>query len=137
MTGVQTCALPILNEVERLGRPVGVFGVRLIEGKSYSDSLHLGFGKSKRYSRDITQDEPVDIVKGRFVAMRTEWLATLPMRMDGEDDIAVSAHVGGGVLPVQLQKRFTDLPQGRESLSYRPDHMERREATRQSVFRRA
>lgn len=116
------------------GAPVGAWGVILDPGKRYHECRHIGSSITKKYDNPITEDTPVDILKARFFAVAVDRLANLPMKLDFEDDIAVSSLLGGGTVLAKLQGRFTELPTGKESVSCRAGHMQKREAARRRWF---
>ncbi len=103
---------------------VGMFGVRLQEGKTYKDARH--------YNGRVKHDTPVDIVKGRFMLFRREQLRDVPGAIPGvlqaEDDLYVSLSIsrgklGGHLLPGCLSGRWQQV--GKEdarSNSLRPGH---------------
>jgi hypothetical protein len=124
--------------LERLdGRPVGAWGVGLQPGKRYHQCQHFGVALNGRRYELVAADTPVDIIRGRFFAVATERLSALPMRLpELDDDIAVSACLGGGTVLASLQGRFQELPTGAESIACRSAHMQKREATRREWFSR-
>jgi len=102
------------------------------DGKS---SLHLGY---------VNNRTSVDIVKGRFVAARTEYFSALPMRTPYQnycDDIAISSIIGKGrptphILAPMNKKSFSDLP-GKHSpnaISRQPFNRMLRERARKYYF---
>jgi len=110
--------------------PVGAAGVRLNPSMPYGKCPRFGVNCAR-----ISADTKVDIVKGRL-------FATSPVRLErvgflslgDEDDIAVSAELGGGVVIPWLQDRLRDLPTGEEAWSRRPEHFQSREAARRRYF---
>jgi len=118
------------------GAPVGAWGVQLEEGKRYHQCRHLGENLNGRRYEPVAADTPVNIIRGRFYAVATERLSKLPMRLpELDDDIAVSACLGGGIVLASLQGRFTELPTGAESIACRSAHMQKREAARRQWFK--
>lgn len=110
---------------------VGATGVILDPAKSYFDCQHIGLDR-----RRIGMDTQVDIIKGRLFAAPTRRLQSLPfLPLDCEDDIAVSALLGGGVVASRLQGRFRELPSGDESRWRRPNHGRAREAARRAWYK--
>lgn len=112
-------------------KPIGATGVKLKAGRSYGRSQHIGIRRRK-----ARKDIPVDIIKGRFFAVKTARLRELPLHLHEEDDIAVSALLGGGMIASCLQGRFKELPTGNEALERRQGHYELREAARQQFFKK-
>lgn len=114
------------------GKPCGLVGVELQPGVAYRHCPWVGHGKKRT---TLTADLQVDILKGRLIAAATPRLARLPAGLPRfEDDIAVSSHLGPGTVLAMLQGRFSDLPQGRESVCRRPGHFAAREDARRRWF---
>lgn len=110
--------------LRQYNRPVGYTGVLLDPTATYHRSQHVGG------SHALEGDTEVDILKGRYVAMPTELLRTLPEIHHEGDDIQVSGCLGGGVVLASLQGRFEELPTGEESMHRRPSHKKLREKAR-------
>lgn len=111
---------------------VGAAGVRLDPAKSYSKCQHVGYKSSK-----INGDMRVDVLKGRYFAVSTHQLQSVGfLAMDAEDDISVSAAIGGGLVLAWLQDRLRDLPTGSEAWCRRPGHYKSREVARRKLFGR-
>jgi len=103
---------------------IGLFGVRLAEGKSYKDSRH--------YNGRVKADTRVDIVKGRFMLFPRRLLERVPLHVPGveqaEDDLYVSlaisrARPDAHLLPATLSGRWRRV--GKEdarSNALRPGH---------------
>lgn len=128
----------------RLGRCVGPIGA-LIDGR-YRDHVPV---------RTPPADTPVDVVKGRCLAVLTDtlrdalpWSGVLTARAGASkyddlcvaEDIAVCAAVAEGaygrhLVPGGLAGDWQDLAEGPESLSRRADHMERRDRVAARWFR--
>lgn len=109
---------------------VGATGVQLQDGCGYRKGRHLGLE-----NEPISQDMPVDIIKGRYFAVPTELLRKLPvLPLECEDDIIVSSAIENKVVPKVLQGRFLELPTGEESRWHRNEHWSARETTTCSYF---
>ncbi len=105
---------------------VGATGVVLNPRRCYRDCNHI-----IRSSKDTY----VDIVKGRFFAVHRDRLLQIPaMPLDCEDDIVVSARIGGGIIPAGFLSRFRELPTGDHGRERRPTHWKCREAARREMF---
>ncbi len=108
---------------------VGMFGVRLVEGKDYLHGHH--------FNGRVRRDERVDVIKGRFMLLPRRLLERVPMAIPGveraEDDLYVSLSVSQGqrghhVLPARLAGRWKRV--GKEdarSNSLRPGHYKHRD----------
>lgn len=101
------------------------------------------------------EDTRADVIKGRCMAMQTATLRSvigctgiLAAQTAGEsyddlaiaEDIAVCGAFSGGtrgyhLVPGGLEFFFSELPEGREALSLRGDHMPRRNAVAERWFR--
>jgi hypothetical protein len=107
---------------------VGGFGWRGLGETTYREGEHV---------RASGRDEPVDIVKGRFMVLRRELLKRVPLalpQIDGPealgfrcDDIALSLCIARGeprrhLLPPVLAGRWIELPKGHASLDAQPAH---------------
>jgi hypothetical protein len=109
---------------------VGAAGVVLNPAKEYMACRHVG-----REGMRIEAATRVDILKGRYFALATPLLGSLGfLSLDAEDDIGVSASIGGGIVLPWMQDRFRELRTGNESWCRRPDHQQRREAARRKWF---
>lgn len=109
---------------------VGAAGVVLNPTKTYTECHHVG-----REGVRIESDTRVEILKGRYFALSTARLESLGfLPVDVEDDIAVSATLGGGIVVSWMQDRFRELPTGGESWCRRPAHKQSREAARRKWF---
>jgi hypothetical protein len=109
---------------------VGATGVKLVESLEYIQCEHVGIECHR-----ISEDVQVDVLKGRFVAVSTERVRRIGfLNARDEDDIAVSAALGGGVVLAWLQDRMTELPTGDEALWRRARHYELRELARRTHF---
>lgn len=117
---------------ENPGEACGLVGVRLDNARSYAKCDVIGH---RRKPVPMARDEGVDIIKGRYFALPVALLSRVPMRIPKfEDDIAVSACVGGGTILATLQGRFKELPTGDESVCRRKGHSKERERARQEWF---
>lgn len=128
--------------VERLqGYPdhtiVGLEGVTLTDGKPYRDGQHVRVGSS-----DSMDDVVCDIVKGKFMLMRTraihKWVPLGALDERREDDIAVSGLMAEGrrgqhrCLPVLWPKiRLINAP---HALWRQPGHFDRRNSASARYF---
>ena len=115
---------------------VGASGVVLNRDLGYWRSSHVGVRAGR-----IRRDMRVDIVKGMYFCCPAVQLARVGhLDLDGEDDIAVSAKLGGGqprphVVLARLQSNFTLLSE-EGARSYRPTHRSARELALQRFFSR-
>lgn len=128
----------------RPGRIVGPIGA-LLRGR-YRDHTAV---------RNVRIPTPVDVIKGRCLAMETEtlreaipWSGILLSRAGGDsghddlciaDDIAICGAVSEGcygrhLVPAGISGQWQDLPEGHESLSRRADHMPRRDLVAREWF---
>lgn len=124
-----------VDKLEHHQTAVGAVGVKLRADQTYHRSDHLGYpGRDKRVL-SIESDRRVEIIKGRYFALSTARIKTLPpLPYCLEDDIIVSHAVGGGHILKCLQTRFTELPQGDEAVNHQPNHRGRREEVRRQLF---
>jgi hypothetical protein len=113
----------------------GLFGVRLRPDKDYRQSVHI---------TPAADDQPVDIIKGRFMVMRTSALRFIHLRPAPPrhtlvgDDILVSGTLaegrgGGHVLPGGFAGRWKELS-NEHGLYKQHDHWAHREQARRSAF---
>jgi hypothetical protein len=116
---------------------VGMCGLLLDPAKPYRDGEH-------RTSLP-GEDQVVDIVKGRFMLLRTDQLKKLRLAPDPSRDMLMGEdiHVSGAlaegrrgmhILPSLFAGRWKELP-APHGLVDMPDHWEYREKARQAVFR--
>ncbi len=114
---------------------VGLFGMNLLEGKEYRYCTQV---------RPSDADQPADIIKGRFMMMRTSALAAVPLQPRPErhslmcEDIMVSGLLAKGMLarhlvPRGFVGRLKELS-NEHSLYKMPDHFEHREKARKLFF---
>lgn len=109
---------------------IGATGVIIDPRKTYAECQHVGLGV-----KPIAADTQVDIVKGRYFAVATEKLRALPyLPIECDDDIILSAALGGGVIAACLQQRFSELPTGPEARVKRPTHSQSRETSRRQYL---
>lgn len=114
------------------GTVVGMTGVILKPHVAYRDCIHLDW-----LPRFPDGDTVVDIVKGRFMVLRTCDVAAIDFHAIDpvHDDIAVSALVGDEhLVPGSLRGRFTELPQRGVGLGIGGDWLAAREHARQHYF---
>ena len=113
---------------------VGPWGVRRVPGKSYKGWRHIN-GRSHK-------DVRVDLIKGRFMCLRTDLLSRVPLLVPGaghrEDDIYVSLAISRGepdfhLVPGVLGGRIKELGvQDGRAMALQPAHYEKRD----EAFRR-
>lgn len=113
---------------------VGMTGVILKTQSTYRDCIHLDW-----LPRFPEGDNIVDIVKGRFMLLRTSTIMALDYHAIDpvHDDIAVSALVDGDnkhLVPGVLRGRFTELPQEGVGLGGSGDWLTAREQVRRRYF---
>ncbi|MCD6415777.1 MAG: hypothetical protein J7M08_03665, partial [Planctomycetes bacterium] len=104
---------------------VGFFGWSRVEGKSYKNGHH---------HNGTTTGTDADIIKGRFMLLRRELLARVPLVHPAlaEDDVVLSLSIADGQpgfhrIPARLGHRWRELPQRGVSASARPGHYQRRD----------
>ncbi len=111
---------------------VGFFGWNRIEGNGYKGGKHL------QASND--GDVEVQLVKGRFMCLRSELLAKIPLRLvpqsyGAADDVCLSLFLGQRhFLPSVFEGRWVNQSQA-EAASSIPGHYERRWEVYQQVVR--
>jgi len=105
----------------------GTFGVVLQKGKGYAGSIHI-------HGNQYQQPVKVDIIKGRFIFIRTESLKGLDSTPDYTcDDIKVTSHLPFKItLPVS-NAGFRDLDDN-DAVSLRPDHAQKRQVAVEKYF---
>ncbi len=114
----------------------GFVGVKLVPSNDYHHSVHLKAGADA--------DQPVDIVKGRFMMMRSSALRRIHLHPSPSrdvlicDDIRVSGSFADGrsgqhVLPAIAAGRWRELP-NEHSLYTQEGHFEHREKARREAF---
>lgn len=106
---------------------LGVEGVKLRDGKGYWDGIH--------YSPNATG--MVDVVKGRFIFLRSEFLQKVMLKngpYTRGDDIYISSFSRHKELPEFM--KIKELPTGSEGLSFRPEHMSQRAKAFDRYFNR-
>ena len=113
---------------------VGASGVVLNRALGYWRSSHVGV-RARRIRRDVR----VDIVKGMYFCCAPVQLGQIGhLDLEAEDDIAVSATLGGGQprpheVLARLQSHFVLLAE-EGARSYRPSHRAARELALQRFF---
>jgi hypothetical protein len=106
---------------------VGREGVIYKKEKGYVGSHHL--------FPDLNKNISVDIIKGRFMFIRSESLKNKEYKSDSTcDDIVVSSHLTNKTIPNFLSKSFEDLVEGNESLSRKSFQTLRREIVSKIYF---
>lgn len=106
---------------------VGLFGVLLNSDLIYTESLHL-------HGNQNQEGVFVDIIKGRFVFLRTSKLATLDMTPDLTcDDIKVSSTLDKKVIIPMENYGFRELADN-DAVSLRPDHAGKRNQAAKKYF---
>lgn len=114
---------------------LGAAGVVLKRNAGYWQSRHVGIRADR-----IRHDVRVDIVKGCYFCSPTaELMRTGYLDLDEEDDIAVSARLGGGVarphtVAARLRTSLALLPDGEGARKHRPRHRAARETARRLFF---
>lgn len=144
--------ISFLERLEPEIRIVGLEGVLLGKGRSYYPIYGGRLARSEPPSNykgtvhiaSASRDTHVDIIKGRFMACRTDALQNLPLSppmKDVCDDIIISSMLGRGDIPSHLLPRwlpaeFTDLPEknGLMALSAQAGFRELRQAATQIYF---
>lgn len=107
---------------------IGLEGVTLVKGKTYYNGIHQ-IAKMNYFL-------PVDVVKGRFMFIRSSSLKNLDLNPDFTcDDIKVSSHLNKKILPSCLASSFYDFPQGSESLSNKKYQQTQRDYAHKKYFR--
>lgn len=106
---------------------VGREGVIYKKEKGYVGSHHL--------FPDLNKNISVDIIKGRFMFIRSSSLKDNEYKPDPTcDDIVVSSHLTNKTIPNFLSKSFEDLVEGNESLSRKSFQTPRREIVSKIYF---
>jgi hypothetical protein len=106
---------------------VGFYGVLYDKDRGYMGSPHIN-------GRMSNSGVFVDIVKGRFMFMRTKSLNGLDTSPDFTcDDIKVSSHLKSKAIIPLKNNGFTDLIQN-DAVSLRPDHNEKRNSAGLKYF---
>lgn len=111
---------------------IGMTGVVLKPERTYARCKHIVRGNCPRVDLDV------DIIKGRFMAFRTEHLARFAPASTDCEDMEASAFLsnfGRLVIPASFPRRFQNLPVGLHSLAARAEHHDRREEARRRLFR--
>ena len=93
---------------------LGFTGVILQRDKTYWQSPHINATPNK--------DTRVDIVKGRFMFMRSSLLNSVKLENEGQEDIKVSSYSKNKFIPGIFHGCFHELPEGDESLWKQPAH---------------
>lgn len=114
---------------------LGAAGVVLKRGAGYWQSRHVGL-RTHRIRRDMR----VDIVKGSYFCSPTAQLTRIGyLDLDAEDDIAVSAKLGGGLarphlVMAELRTSLALLREGEVARKDRHSHRAARETARWRFF---
>ena len=114
-------------ETEKNCDCVGREGVKYFPQKGYVESDHFFPNKN--------QNTNVDIVKGRFMFIRSSSLNLTNVKSDPTcDDIVVSSTLKNKIIPKFLYGSFKDLKEGNESLSKKSYQSLRREVVSRVYF---
>lgn len=150
-SGVLSTIVDLLDNAKHKDQLIGPEGVRLSNGCPYFP-LYVGRVRRQVPPNDVSSsvhfhnvdiDQPVDIIKGRSLAGRTDVIRQLPLwHADGLlcDDIVLSGLVSRGrpchhLVPSDLANCFVDLPgvNGPMALSQMPEWgVTREDATRRA-----
>jgi len=105
---------------------VGYAGV-INDSDNYWTCTHL--------NEPLDIDRRVDVIKGRFMFIRTNKLENLDMTPDFTcDDIKVSSHLKNKVILSKLKEKFTNLKEGDESLHSQADQRQKRVDAMENYF---
>jgi hypothetical protein len=105
---------------------VGYAGV-INDSDNYWTCTHL--------NEPLEIDRKVDVIKGRFMFIRTNTLKNLNMTPDLTcDDIKVSSHLKNKVVLSKLKGKFTNLKEGDESLHSQIDQRQKRVDAMEKYF---
>lgn len=108
---------------------IGYCGVQLVRDTNYWDSPHI---KAPR-----EEDTYVDIVKGRFMFMRRNFLKSVGMEYEPTcDDIRLSSRSKCKVIPGMFYDRFIELDEGSVALWQTAEQQEKRNKARFRYFSR-
>jgi len=109
---------------------LGLGGVILNKEKDYKNSTHA---KKKIKTHDLK----VDIVKGRFMFTRKEFIESIPKNHYHKrgDDIYISSFSKNKILPVFLDCCFTSLPEKDVGLKKNREHIEIRQEVVNKYFK--
>jgi hypothetical protein len=111
------------KNIDALGRE----GVIYKKENGYVGSYHI--------FPDLNKNIPVDILKGRFMFIKSESLKNKSYKPDLTcDDIVVSSHLTNKTIPSFLSESFEDLIEGNESLSKKSFQTPRREIVSKIYF---
>ena len=132
-----------LGTMDDPARIVGPAGCCLGEPASYLQrrDVYAGFARAHAELRTAAAgpDKPVDMVKGRAMALRRELLDGLTLPQEREDDIFLSAALAGGRrqfhrVPSRIKHAFRELPELRVGSWQTPGHLESRERATRTYF---
>jgi hypothetical protein len=105
---------------------VGYAGV-INDSDNYWTCTHL--------NEPLDIDRRVDVIKGRFMFIRTNKLENLDMTPDFTcDDIKVSSHLKNKVILSKLKEKFTNLKEGDESLHSQAEQRQKRIEAMENYF---
>ena len=105
------------------------------EGVKYNPKK--GYVGSDHFFPNINQNTQVDIIKGRFMFLRSKSINLLSIKPDKTcDDIVVSSTLKNKIIPKFLYESFKDLKEGNESLSKKSYQSTRREVVSKTYFDR-
>jgi hypothetical protein len=134
---IQDC----IRYVNKCDCMIGYAGVKL-SNKGYFGSMHI--------SQPPEKDTKVNILKGRFMFLKKEYLKNVPIipykmmtptQIKGgyriEDDLLINHYYKGiKVIPSFLQNRIINLPEGKEAYSLDKIHKKSREITIKKIFKK-
>jgi len=124
---IEKCIYFFENNNLSIDTIIGKYGVILNSDKKYSKSNHI---------KAENKDRKVDIVKGRFMFMRTEFIKNIHMTtFIREDDIYVSSFSQNKIIPAVLNSGFKNLEQGNVSLWKESNHKKSRQEATDSYFK--
>jgi len=87
----------------------------------------LNYPKSKHILQPQDKDIIVDIVKGRFMFMKSSLLNNISLeKSDSCEDIKISSYSNNKIIPSILKNRFKNLSEGKEALCAQSEHNKNR-----------
>lgn len=107
---------------------LGIYGVKLNEASKYTKSRHI---------RKPGRNAKVDIVKGRFMFMRRDFVQKIPMghELNRGDDIYISSFSKSKMIPAFLTGAWKDLPEGDVALYGQKHHKSGRQSAVDNYFK--
>ena len=104
-------------------------------GVIFQNEINNYFGGKHKDACD-NYNTIVDIVKGRFMFLRTSAMHRISIENEPTcEDIKVSASIGQGILPAIITGRLINLSEGDEALFAQPWQRERRQQAVDKYFR--